>query len=154
MVKARARAPLAGIEIALEIDDVHKQNFLLCEATGDLRYVDEEGIGLRPRGMGLASFVKTMTKAHTIDRYREGYARAGDASFLDNAYLELLVLLDTARRVGHKSRTGVRPEKLAAECEGLRAMASTPELCLDWCFPRETLSDLTAPQASAPGAKP
>jgi len=125
-----------GLPLALELDDIHKGNWMLRESDGAMRYVDEEGVGLRPRGMGLASLLKTATRIHTWRLYKRGYAELGDASFITMPYTEYLLLIDTVRRVAHKVRTATRPEKLPTEVSHLRAMSDTPDLSLDWRFPK------------------
>ena len=125
-----------GLPMALELDDIHKGNWLLRESDEALRYVDEEGVGLRPKGMGLASLLKTATRTHTWRLYKRGYAELADDSFITMPYTEYLLLIDTVRRVAHKVRTDSRPEKLPTELSLLRALADTPDVNLAWRFPK------------------
>ncbi len=135
--KLRARFRTYGLPVGLELDDLHKGNVMLRESDGDLRYVDEEGIGLRPVGMGMASLLKTATYSSTWEDYRAGWAEQGDASLFTAGYTEYLLLLDAVRRVAQKERTGERAEKLPRETDELRAMADRPDaVALDWRFPR------------------
>jgi len=135
--KYRAHFARFGLPIALELDDLHKGNVMMRESDGDLRYVDEEGIRLRPKGTGMASLLKTATTTQTLDLYREGYGRVGDAGFITPEYTEYLLLMDAVRRVAFKVRTEGRLEKLPREIGELREMADTPELALAWRFPRD-----------------
>ena len=134
--KFEAHRARFGLPLALELDDIHKANWMLRESDGALRYVDEEGVGLRPRGMGLASLLKTATRIHTWRLYKQGYAEVGDAEFISMPYTEYLLLIDTVRRVAHKVRTESRPEKLPTEVTHLRAMSDTADVALDWRFPK------------------
>jgi hypothetical protein len=134
--KFRTHLGRFGLPIALELDDLHKGNVMLRESDGDLRYVDEEGVGLRPKGAGLASLMKTVSSRRHWQRFRDGYAELADASFFTDAYTEYLLLLDAVRRVARKVRTQIREEKLPREIAELREMADRDELALDWRFPK------------------
>ncbi|MDJ0786040.1 MAG: hypothetical protein QNK05_04490 [Myxococcota bacterium] len=125
-----------GLPMALELDDIHKGNWMMRESDEALRYVDEEGLGLRPKGMGLASLLKTATRLQTWRLYKRGYAEVADDAFLTMPYTEYLLLIDTVRRVAHKVRTDSRIEKLPTELSHLRALAETPEVNLSWRFPK------------------
>jgi hypothetical protein len=48
-------------------------------------------------------------------------------------------LQDAVRRVAHKLRSGLRPEKLPDEVAELRAMADTREIALEWRFPKDAV---------------
>jgi len=134
--KFRSHHARFGLPIALELDDLHKGNVMIRESDGDLRYVDEEGIRLRPKGTGMASLLKTATTTRTLELYRKGYAEIGDADFITPEYTEYLLLMDAVRRVAFKVRTEGRLEKLPREIGELREMADTVGLALDWRFPR------------------
>ena len=54
-----------GIPIELELDDVHKDNFMWRPEDDDLRYVDEEAVGLAPRGLSMATLLKTANLSDT-----------------------------------------------------------------------------------------
>ncbi len=136
LAKYQAHHGRFGMPVALELDDLHKGNWMLRESDGAMRYVDEEGVGLRPKGTGLASLLKTVTRTNPWYRYKLGYSEYADAEFLSWPYTEYLLLIDTVRRVAHKARTEAREEKLPDEVAHLRAMAATPELALDWRFPK------------------
>jgi hypothetical protein len=134
--RARRHLRACGLAVALELDDLHKGNFLLREADGDLRFVDEGGVRLGPRGMGLATLLKTAKRRFLLEEYREGYAAGGgDASGLDDDRVELLLLLDAARRAARRLRTGRRSDRLPDELEHLRAIAASPAGDLAWRFP-------------------
>ncbi len=139
IAKARARHREHGLPIALELDDVHKANWMWRGPGTRLRFVDEDGIGLRPKGMALATLLKTATFSKQLRRFQVGYDEVADASWITPSYLEYLLLLDTVRRVAHKLRHGDRLEKVDAESVGLEAMGATPEVALDWRFPRDAL---------------
>lgn len=134
--RAREHRRRDGIPVALELDDQHKGNFLTHDEDGDLRYVDEEGVRLHPRGMGLATLLKTATRRILLDHYREGYGEVADAAFLTDAYTEHLLLLDTVRRAALRLRTGRRSDRLPAELGHLREIAARPPGDLSWRFPR------------------
>lgn len=136
--KFRAHFRRFGLPIALELDDLHKGNVMLRECDGDLRYVDEEGVGLRPKGAALASLMKTASSRRHWQLFRDGYAEVADAGFLTEAYTEYLLLLDAVRRVARKVRTRSREEKLPREIGELREMADQEEVALDWRFPRDS----------------
>jgi hypothetical protein len=135
LAKYRSHHRRYGLPVGLELDDLHKGNWMLRESDRDLRYVDEEGIGLRPLGTGLATLLKTATRTRTWERYRIGWAEVADASFLTMPYTEYLVLMDTVRRVAHKVRTEGRLEKLPDEVAQLRELAASREVALGWRFP-------------------
>ena len=126
-----------GLPVELELDDLHKANFVYRETDRDLRYVDEEGVGLRPKGLGMASFLKTVKKRVAWDRYREGYAQVADASFLTAEYTEYLLLQDAVRRVARKVRLGNRLHKVPEELSHIRAMADRDDVDLAWRFARD-----------------
>lgn len=130
-----------GLPIALELDDLHKANLMLRESDGDLRYVDEEGVAVRPLGTSLASLVKTADRQEHWDAFRAGYARVRDPGWITPAYTEYVVLLDTLRKVANKLRASgqlgaERLEKLPAEIEDLERVAVRSEPRLDWQFHR------------------
>lgn len=133
--RARAHLRRRGLPVALELDDQHKGNFVVREADGDLRYVDEEGVRLAPLGMGLATLLKTAKRRFLLDDYREGYGEEGDPERLDDAHVELLLLLDAVRRVALRLRTGRRPDRLPDELGHLRAIAGSAVGDLGWRFP-------------------
>jgi hypothetical protein len=135
-VKWRAHRARFGLPVELEHDDLHKGNWLLRDADGDRRYVDEEGVGLRPLGTGLASLLKTATRSRTWRLYRAGWAELGDAGVFTEEYTEYVLLMDAVRRVAHKLRTEARVEKLPREIAELREMSDTPGLALAWRFPK------------------
>ena len=137
--KFAARRRVFGLPIALELDDVHKGNLMRDPEDVRLRYVDEEGVGLRPRGLALATLLKTATYSTPIEAFRAGYASVADAAWIEPAYLEYLLLIDSVRRVAHKVRHERRLEKLPRELAGIRAMAGTPDVSLDWRFPRDAV---------------
>ncbi|MCP5055386.1 MAG: hypothetical protein GY937_01535 [bacterium] len=137
--KAARRLLRYGLPLELELDDVHKDNFMWREEDDDLRYVDEEAIGLAPRGLSMATLLKTANLSDTLEAYREGYAAEADASWIEPGYVEWLLLQDALRRVAHKLRSGLRPEKLPDEVAELRAMANTREIALEWRFPKDAI---------------
>lgn len=135
--KYRAHRARFGLPIALELDDFHKGNVMIRESDGDLRYVDEEGVALRPKGTGMASFLKTANRQATQEYYRMGYESIAPADFITPAYTEYLLLMDAVRRVAFKVRAEVRLRKLPREVAELRAMADHAGISLDWRFPRD-----------------
>ena len=135
--KLHAHRRRFGIPLAGEMDDLHKANFMLRERDGDLRYVDEEGVAVRPRFAGLASLVKTADQEEHWRAFRRGYARVGDASLITPEYTEYVVLVDTLRKVANKLRRGDRLDaerrsKLPAEIEDLRRIAHRSAPSLDF----------------------
>lgn len=117
-----------GLPVAVELDDLHKGNFMVREVDGDLRYVDEEGVAIRPLGTGLASLAKTADQEAHWEAFRTGYASISDPAFITPAFTEYVVLLDTIRKVAHKLRGtealgAERLEKLPEEIEDLRRLA-------------------------------
>ncbi|MCP5066331.1 MAG: hypothetical protein GY946_07155 [bacterium] len=137
--KALRRLLRYGLPIELELDDVHKDNFMWRQQDDDLRYVDEEAIGLAPRGLSLATLLKTANLSDTLDAYREGYATEADASWVEPGYVEWLLLQDALRRVAHKLRSGLRPEKLPDEVAEISAIAATRNVALEWRFPKDAV---------------
>jgi hypothetical protein len=128
-----------GLPLAVEMDDLHKANFMLRERDGELRYVDEEGVAVRPFLTGLASLVKTADREEHWHAFRAGYARAGDPAPITPEYTEYVVLLDTARKVANKLRSAgrlhaERLSKLPAEIEDLRRVVHREAASLDWGF--------------------
>jgi hypothetical protein len=123
--KLRAHRRRFGLPLAVEMDDLHKANFMLRERDGDLRYVDEEGVAVRPFLTSLASLAKTADRREHWEAFRAGYARVRDASAITPEYTEYVVLVDTARKVANKLRSAGRLHerrlsKLPAEIEDLR----------------------------------
>lgn len=139
--KLRAHRRRHGFPVAVEMDDLHKANFMLRERDGDLRYVDEEGVAVRPLLSSLASLVKTADRREHWEAFRAGYARVRDASAITPEYTEYVVLVDTARKVANKVRSAERLDdsrlsKLPAEIEDLRRVVHRDEPDLDWGFYR------------------
>ncbi len=128
-----------GWPIELELDDIHKGNVMWAPETDDLRYVDEEGIGLRVRGASLATLLKSASFSDPLEGFRVGYAAKGDASWIQPAYVEFLLLQDAVRRVAHKLRHETRLEKLPAELDEIRAIAESEGSDLGWRFPRDAV---------------
>jgi hypothetical protein len=139
--KLRAHRRRFGLPVAVEMDDLHKANFMLRERDGDLRYVDEEGLAVRPRLTSLASLVKTADREEHWRRFREGYASVADASAITPEYTEYVVLLDTVRKVANKVRSGAaldaeRRSKIPAEIDDLRRLVERGAASLDFHFYR------------------
>jgi hypothetical protein len=139
--KLRAGRRRFGLPLAVELDDIHKANLMLRPRDGDLRYVDEEGVGVRPLFTSLASLVKTADEREHWEAFRVGYARLRDASAITPEYTEYVVLQDTLRKVANKVRAGKRlgadrRAKLPAEIEDLRRVAFQQAPNLDWHFYR------------------
>jgi hypothetical protein len=139
--KLRAHRRRYGFPVAVEMDDLHKANFMLRERDGDLRYVDEEGVAVRPLLTSLASLVKTADRKEHWEAFRAGYARVSDASAITPEYTEYVVLVDTARKVANKVRSAnrlddARLSKLPAEIEDLRRVAHRETPDLDFGFYR------------------
>jgi hypothetical protein len=137
--KLRAHRRRFGSPVSVEMDDLHKANFMLRERDGDLRYVDEEGVAVRPRFTSLASLVKTADKEAHWRLFRAGYATIADASTITPEYTEYVVLLDTVRKVANKVRSGTaldaeRRSKLPAEIDDLRRVALRRAPSLDFGF--------------------
>jgi hypothetical protein len=139
--KLRVHRRRFGSPVAVEMDDLHKANFMLRPGDGDLRYVDEEGVAVRPRFTSLASLVKTADREEHWRRFRAGYAAVGDASAITPEYTEYVVLLDTVRKVANKVRSGraldaERRSKLPAEIDDLRRLVERSAPSLDFGFYR------------------
>jgi hypothetical protein len=114
---------------------------MLRERDGDLRYVDEEGVAVRPRFTSLASLVKTADMEPHWQAFRRGYARVRDAAPITPEYTEFVVLLDTVRKVANKVRSAAhldleRLSKLPAEIEDLRRVVRRVTPSLDFGFYR------------------
>ena len=102
------------------MDDLHKANFMLRPRDGDLRYVDEEGVAVRPRFTSLASLVKTADREEHWRLFRARLRTSSrDASAITPEYTEYVVLLDTCAR----SRTRCAP---AARSTPSAARSSPP----------------------------
>jgi hypothetical protein len=130
-----------GFPVAVEMDDLHRANFMRRDADGDLRYVDEEGVAVRPFLTSLASLVKTADRREHWHAFRAGYAQVRDAAPITPEYTEYVVLVDTVRKVANKLRSAPRldPErlgKLPAEIDDLRRVALREDTSLDWGFYR------------------
>jgi hypothetical protein len=124
------------------MDDLHKANLMLRARDGDLRYVDEEGVAVRPLLTSLASLAKSMDAAAEWEAFRAGYASMRSAAPITPEYTEYVVLIDTARKVAHKLRSGERIdaprlEKLPDEIEDLRHVALRQVPRGAWHFRRE-----------------
>lgn len=137
--KLRVHRHRHGFPVAVEMDDLHKANFMLRERDGDLRYVDEEGVAVRPRFTSLASLVKTADREDHWQAFRRGYATVADASAITPEYTEYVVLLDTVRKVANKVRSGSdldseRRSKLPAEIGDLRRLVARDAPSLDFGF--------------------
>ncbi len=137
--KIRRHRVRFGLPLALELDDVHKGNLMWHAERDDLRYVDEEGVGYRLRGVSLATLLKTATSSEALEGFRAGYARVGDARWIVRPYMELVLLLDALRRAALRLRTATRMEKLPEELDELRAIAADGEGGLAWRFPRDAI---------------
>jgi hypothetical protein len=128
-----------GLPLAVELDDIHKANLMLRPRNGDLRYVDEEGVAVRPLFSSLASLVKTADKREHWEAFRAGYARLRDPAVITPEYTEYVVLQDTLRKVANKVRAGARlgaerRAKLPFEIDDLRRVAFQESPNLDWDF--------------------
>ena len=137
--KLRRHRARFGLPLALELDDVHKGNLMWHPERDDLRYVDEEGVGYRLRGVSLATLLKTATSSDALEAFRMGYARAGDARWIVRPYVELVLLLDALRRSALRLRSATRMEKLPEELDELRAIAADEAGQLAWRFPRDAI---------------
>jgi hypothetical protein len=141
VAKLRAHRRRFGSPVAVEMDDLHKANFMLRERDGDLRYVDEEGVAVRPRFTSLASLVKTADREEHWRLFRAGYAAVADAARITPEYTEYVVLLDTVRKVANKVRSGAaldaeRRSKIPAEIDDLRRLVDRSAPSLDFGFYR------------------
>jgi hypothetical protein len=141
LAKLRAGRRRFGLPLAVELDDIHKANLMLRPSDGDLRYVDEEGVAVRPLFTSLASLVKTADRREHWEAFRAGYGRLRDPAAITPEYTEYVVLQDTLRKVANKVRAGKRlgPDrraKLPFEIEDLRRVAFQEAPSLDWHFYR------------------
>ena len=132
-----------GLPVALELDDLHKANLMLRASDGDLRFVDEEGVALRPLLTSLASLVKTADREAHWQQFRTGYGSVRDPSPITPDYTAFVVLIDTVRKVANKVRTAdvldaERREKLPAEIDDLERVVLRDDADLDWGFHRGT----------------
>ncbi|MGI9432553.1 MAG: hypothetical protein ACR2PQ_10085, partial [Myxococcota bacterium] len=130
-----------GLPVALELDDLHKANLMLRERDGDLRFVDEEGVAVRPLLTSLASLVKTADRQAHWQEFRDGYEAVRDPSLITPEYTGYVVLIDTIRKVANKVRAAdaldsERREKLPAEIDDLERVVSQERAGLDWGFHR------------------
>jgi hypothetical protein len=137
--RLRAHRRRFGLPLAVEMDDLHKANFMLRARDGELRYVDEEGVAVRPFLTSLASLVKTADRREHWEAFRDGYARVADPAPITPEYTEYVVLMDTARKVANKLRSAgrlhaERLSKLPAEIEDLRRVVHREAPSLDWGF--------------------
>lgn len=114
-----------GTPVALEPHDAHRANFMI-DSGGELRYVDEEGLGYTIRGAGLAKLLSDRSerpgswgRAREWRRFSAGYGQVGDASFLTPEYHDYVRLLELVRSVEFKLRREARLFKVDAELEEL-----------------------------------
>jgi len=130
-----------GLPVSLELDDLHKANLMLRDRDGDLRFVDEEGVAVRPLFTSLASLVKTADREVHWWAFREGYATVRDPGAITPEYTAYVVLIDTVRKVANKVRAAgsldaERREKLPAEIDDLERVISHDGSSPDWGFHR------------------
>jgi len=130
-----------GLPVALELDDLHKANLMLRERDGDLRFVDEEGVAVRPLLTSLASLVKTADRQAHWQEFRDGYETVREPSLITAEYTGYVVLIDTIRKVANKVRAAdaldsERREKLPAEIDDLERVVLREGADLDWGFRR------------------
>jgi len=131
-----------GLPVALELDDLHKANLMLRHSDGDLRFVDEEGVAVRPLLTSLASLVKTADRESHWSEFRSGYATVREPSSITPEYTAYVVLIDTVRKVANKVLAAdalgpERREKLPAEIDDLERIVSRDGLGLGWGFSRD-----------------
>jgi hypothetical protein len=131
-----------GLPVDLELDDLHKANLMVRDRDGDLRFVDEEGVAVRPLLTSLASLVKTADREDHWRAFRAGYvAERGEPGLITPEYTAYVVLIDTVRKVANKVRSAhkldaERREKLPAEIDDLERVLAHEEASLDWGFHR------------------
>ena len=132
-----------GLRSPSEMDDLHKANFMLRDADGDLRYVDEEGVAVRPLFTSLASLLKTADAARALGGVPHGL-RLGRATRRASrrSTPSTSCCVDSARKVANKLRsrdaasTPSAAAKLPAEIDDLRRVALRSEPSLDFDFYR------------------
>jgi hypothetical protein len=119
-----------GTPVALEPHDAHKQNFMI-DPDGELRYVDEEGLGYGIRGMGLAKLLSdrierpnSRGRREEWSEFREGYAEVGDAAFLTPDYRDYVRVLELVRSIEFKLRREARLFKIDADLSELRELVA------------------------------
>jgi hypothetical protein len=130
-----------GLPVALELDDLHKGNLMLRDRDGDLRFVDEEAVAVRPLLTSLASLVKSADRETDWQAFRCGYASVRDPDPITPEYTAYVVLIDTVRKVANKVRAAdaldaERREKLPAEIDDLERVVAHDGSDPDWGFQR------------------
>jgi len=129
-IRERFRAGVArqGLAPTFEIRDFHMGN-VMVDAKGDLRFVDEAGLGFHPKGLGYAKLLAHVPEERFHRAFREGYAEVLDPAFLAGEQAVFARVVDGVHSVASKLRRGAEPARLARSLEALRraeAGASEP----------------------------
>jgi hypothetical protein len=119
-----------GTPVALEPHDAHKANFMI-DPVGELRYVDEEGLGYGIRGIGLAKLLSDRTerpksrgRREEWDEFLAGYGEVADAGFLTPDYRDYVRVLELVRSIEFKLRREARLFKVESEVSELRELVA------------------------------
>jgi hypothetical protein len=108
-----------GLPACLELRDLHAGNVMVDERA-DLRFVDEEGIGVAVKGLGHAKLLAHTTDPSCDEDFRAGYAEVADAAFLAPEHTRFLRLIDSVHSVASKLGRRAEPFKLERSLSALR----------------------------------
>jgi hypothetical protein len=108
-----------GLPACCELRDFHAGN-VMVDDRGDLRFVDEDGVGFAVKGLGYAKLLAHTAEPRCHQDFRDGYAEFADPSFLTPEYTRFLSLLDSVHSVESKARRGAEKSKLERSLSALR----------------------------------
>jgi thiamine kinase-like enzyme len=103
-----------GDHVALELNDVHKGNFMINDQEV-LYFVDEEGIGHRVKGIGIAKFIQQID-GRDWREFVTGYSEVADPSLIrSKALLHHIAIIEPVRSMYAKLDREDQKEKISRD---------------------------------------
>lgn len=91
-------------DLVLEFNDIHSSN-ILRKSSGKLIIVDEDAIGFKPKGLGIAKALYTTQWIKNLDQqsaFYSGYSEYYNLDYLTKDYIEFITFLQLLRTIKTK----------------------------------------------------